>query len=167
VAVPDRPQRGGIDHTSPPARGGAQRRRRADVAVREEEAGERAALTQLVADLEQLTDRQRGALVMRELSGLTHAEIDAALALDPGAAKQTIFEARRSLGEFAKGRAMSCDDVCRAISDGGGRSLRGRGFAPICAIAAVVPPSRPPFRPVRSSSGRSRRRYPPPPPPSC
>jgi len=112
----------------------------------EEEAGERAALTQLVADLGQLTDRQRGALVMRELSGLTHAEIDAALALDPGGAKQTIFEARRSLGEFAEGRAMSCADVCRAISDGGGRSLRGRGIRAhlrdcggCAAFAAAIP----------------------------
>lgn len=112
----------------------------------EEEAGERAALAQLVSDLGQLTDRQRGALVMRELSGLTHAEIDAALALDPGGAKQTIFEARRSLGEFAEGRAMSCDDVCRAISDGGGRSLRGRGIRAhlrdcggCAAFAAAIP----------------------------
>ena len=86
-------------------------------------AGERARLAMLVADLQALTARQRGALVMRELCGLSHEDIEAALGLDRGGAKQTIFEARRSLAAFSDGRAMSCDEVCRAISDGNGRIL--------------------------------------------
>jgi RNA polymerase sigma factor (sigma-70 family) len=91
-----------------------------------EVAESRGRLELLIADLAELTERQRAALVMRELSGLSHAEIATALELDVSAAKQTIFEARRSLHEFAEGRAMVCDEVCRAISVGGGRSLRGR-----------------------------------------
>jgi RNA polymerase sigma factor (sigma-70 family) len=91
-----------------------------------EVAESRRRLELLIADLAELTERQRAALVMRELSGLSHAEIAAALNLDLSGAKQTIFEARRSLQEFAEGRAMVCDEVCRAISAGGGRSLRGR-----------------------------------------
>ena len=43
-----------------------------------------------------------------------------------GAAKQAIFEARRSLFEFAEGRAMACDEVRKTISDADGRSLRSR-----------------------------------------
>ncbi len=43
------------------------------------EAEARERLRQLVADLDQLPERQRGALVMRELSGLTYAEIATAL----------------------------------------------------------------------------------------
>jgi RNA polymerase sigma factor (sigma-70 family) len=91
-----------------------------------EVAAERGRLALLMADLAALTERQRAALVMRELGGLSHAEIAAALTIDESGAKQTIFEARCSLHEFAEGRAMICEEVCRAISIGGGRTLRSR-----------------------------------------
>lgn len=80
----------------------------------------------LVADLQCLAERQRAALVMRELSGLSIAEIAAALSTTPGAAKQAIFEARCALQEFEEGRAMECEAVRRAISDGDRRALRAR-----------------------------------------
>jgi hypothetical protein len=63
---------------------------------------------------------------MRELSGLSHEEIALALDTSVGAAKQAIYEARRSLFEFAEGRAMSCDEIRRTISDADGRLLRSR-----------------------------------------
>ena len=56
---------------------------------------QRARLRQLVADLRALPERQRGALVMRELSGLSHAEIATALGITAPQAKQAILEARR------------------------------------------------------------------------
>src|SRR5436305_7479529 len=65
-------------------------------------------LATLVADLQELGERQRGALVMRELSGLSHAEIAVVLGVSVGAAKQAIFEARRALLELAEGREMTC-----------------------------------------------------------
>ncbi|MGI8801065.1 MAG: RNA polymerase sigma factor, partial [Solirubrobacteraceae bacterium] len=86
----------------------------------------RARLGMLVADLHELPERQRAALVMRELSDLSHEEIAAALAITPSAAKQSIFEARRGLQDFGEGRAMPCEAVLRLISDGDGRALRGR-----------------------------------------
>jgi RNA polymerase sigma factor (sigma-70 family) len=92
----------------------------------EDQVAERAALSALLRDLRQLTDRQRSALVLRELSGLSHQEIAIALGTSVGAAKQTIFEARQSLFEFAEGRAMACDEIRRTISDADGRSLRSR-----------------------------------------
>ena len=49
------------------------------VAGADSEAEARERLRDLVADLDQLPERQRGALVMRELSGLTYAEIATAL----------------------------------------------------------------------------------------
>ncbi len=91
-----------------------------------EVADERARLALLVADLGELSERQRGALVMRELSGLSHEEIALAFGISVGSAKQTIFEARQSLAEFAQGRATACEDICRAISNGNGRVMRGR-----------------------------------------
>ena len=92
----------------------------------EEEVEERARLAVLVADLQELPDRQRGALVMRELSGLSHEEIAIALGTSVAAARQTICAARCSLLEFSEGRAMGCEEIRRAISDGDGRALRGR-----------------------------------------
>jgi RNA polymerase sigma factor (sigma-70 family) len=97
-----------------------------DLAGVEERADIRERMARLLADLMTLPDRQRSALVMRELNGLSHEEIALALQTTPAAAKQTVFEARRALADLDAGRAMSCDDVCRMISDGDGRRLRGR-----------------------------------------
>jgi RNA polymerase sigma factor (sigma-70 family) len=83
-------------------------------------------LMALVADLQALPERQRSALLMRELSGLPIREIAGVLSTSPGAAKQVLFEARRALHDFAEGRAMECELVRRAISDGDRRVLRGR-----------------------------------------
>jgi RNA polymerase sigma factor (sigma-70 family) len=92
----------------------------------EEQAGERARLALLLADLHELPVRQRSALVMRELSGLSHEEIAVALGGSVGAAKQTIFEARKSLLEFSEGRGMACDEIRKLVSDDDGRTLRSR-----------------------------------------
>ena len=48
----------------------------------------------LVSDLGALPERQRGAIVMRELSGLSFAEIAAALGTSEGGGKQLVYEAR-------------------------------------------------------------------------
>lgn len=112
------------------------RRRRGEVALTdvalpivpsaEDQAGDRARLSLLMGDLAALPERARSALVMRELSGLSHEDIAIALGTSPRAAKQAIFEARRALAECAEGRAMDCAEVCRAMSDGDRRVLRGR-----------------------------------------
>ena len=96
-----------------------------DVAARAEA---RAEIGQLLDDIRALPERQRGALVMRELGGLEYTEIAAALETSPAAAKQVIYEARRALFELAKGRDMDCDGVRRMLSDGDGRTARGRGL---------------------------------------
>ena len=83
-------------------------------------------LRQLVDDLGQLPDRQRGALVMRELSGLSFKEIAASLNCSAQAARQLVYETRLALQEMAEGREMECDRVRRAISERDGRVLRGR-----------------------------------------
>jgi RNA polymerase sigma factor (sigma-70 family) len=92
----------------------------------EDQAGERARLAVLLGDLAALPERARSALVMRELSGLSHEDIAIALQTTPGAAKQAIFEARHGLQECAEGRAMLCTEVCQVISEGDRRVLRGR-----------------------------------------
>ncbi len=80
----------------------------------------------LLGDLRELAESQRTALVLRELSGLSHEEIAEVLGVSPGAAKQTILEARRSLQEFAEGRSLDCPHVQELLSARDRRTLRGR-----------------------------------------
>jgi len=91
-----------------------------------EEATLRERLRRLMVDLDQLPERQRGALVMRELGGLDFDGIAAALGTSSAVARQTVYEARLGLREMEAGREMSCDAVAKAISDADGRVLRRR-----------------------------------------
>jgi RNA polymerase sigma factor (sigma-70 family) len=86
----------------------------------------RVRLAQLVDDLRGLPERQRGALVMRELSGLSYDEIALALGVSNEAARRAVFDARSALHEAVDGRATDCVNVRHCISDGDRRSLRGR-----------------------------------------
>jgi RNA polymerase sigma factor (sigma-70 family) len=91
-----------------------------------EEAAVRERLRRLIADLEELPERQRGTLVMRELAGLDFAEIGAALGTSAAVARQTLYEARLSLRQMDEGREMNCALVTKALSDGDGRVTRRR-----------------------------------------
>jgi RNA polymerase sigma factor (sigma-70 family) len=83
-------------------------------------------LRRLIVDLEDLPPRQRGALVMRELSGLSFEQIGAAFETSPAAARQAVYEARLALRRIGEGREMSCGQAMRALSDGDGRIGRRR-----------------------------------------
>jgi len=96
-----------------------------DVAERAEK---RQRLRTLLDDLDQLPERQRAALVMRELSGLDFAQIGAAFGSSPAVARQTLYEARLGLRQLEEGREMRCADVMRELSDHDGRVSRRRGI---------------------------------------
>ena len=91
-----------------------------------DKAESRQRLRRLISDLDELPERQRGALVMRELSGFDFAEIGASLGTSPAVARQTLYEARLSLRQMDEGRKMSCQMVTKALSDGDGRVTRRR-----------------------------------------
>lgn len=98
-----------------------------DIAVEggpQENAESRERLASLLTDLRELPERQSAALVMRELNGIDYAEIGAAFAISPAAAKQSVYNARVALAQFAEGRAMDCESSRQAISGRDGRSLR-------------------------------------------
>src|SRR4051794_40077246 len=92
----------------------------------EDRVAEREELRLLRADLADLPERQRAALVLRGLNGLSHGEIGLVLDLSPPAVKQALFDARTALFDARAGRALACEDVRRTVSDGDGRVLRGR-----------------------------------------
>ena len=114
---------------TPPADGGAAATTAARLGPTAEAAlEERDRLRQLVVDLRSLPERQSAALVMRELSGLSYAEIAAALSTSEAAARQTVYEGRIALRTREEGREMECETVRHAISDRDGRRLRGRAL---------------------------------------
>lgn len=63
------------------------------------EAEAREELRDLMSRLQALPEPQRAALIMRELEGLSHEEIAAALGVSGGAARQAIYRARATLRE--------------------------------------------------------------------
>jgi RNA polymerase sigma-70 factor (ECF subfamily) len=65
----------------------------------------------LLADLAALSERQRSAIALREIAGLSIDEIAATLATTPPKATSLIAEARRVLQERHAGRLLSCDAV--------------------------------------------------------
>ncbi len=66
-----------------------------------EEAERREELADLIERLRALPEPQRAAIVMRELEGLSHEEIAAALGLSDGGARQAIYRARQALRDGA------------------------------------------------------------------
>jgi RNA polymerase sigma factor (sigma-70 family) len=91
------------------------------------EAEAREELRELMARLQALPEPQRAALVMRELEGLSHEEIAAALGVSGGAARQAIFRARAALRD-GLGLLVPMP-VLRALAEHGGEAAVGAGVA--------------------------------------
>lgn len=90
--------------------------------------GRREGLERLVADLNALSERQRAAIVMRELSGMTHEEIAVALDTTPARSQALVADARQSLTVRRAGREIRCGEYRRAVDDRG-RVPRGHRLA--------------------------------------
>ena len=112
------------------------------------EAASRERLRQLSHDLGRLPERQREALVMREMGGLEYAEIASALAMSAPAARQAVYEGRTALLDLAAGRDMDCAAIQRTLSDDDRRAARGRklkahlGDCAVCTAFAGAMQSR-------------------------
>ncbi len=93
----------------------------------EEVAATRVRLAELLSDVQALPDRQREALVLRELDGLSHRAIADHLAISESAAQQAVLDARQSLQAFEAGRSLQCDSVQSWLSAHEHARLRTRG----------------------------------------
>jgi len=96
-----------------------------------EELERREELADLIVRLQALPEPQRAAIVMRELEGLGHDEIAAALGLTGGGARQAIYRARQALRDGA-GMLIPLP-LLQALLSGG-----GSGVAETAAGAAGV-----------------------------
>ena len=82
----------------------------------EELAAVRERLAELLADVRELSPRQREVLVARELGGRSYEQIAASMGTSVSAAQQLVLEARQSLRQFEAGRSLECRDVQAWIS---------------------------------------------------
>ena len=88
-----------------------------------------AALARLVADVQTLPGQQRSALLMRELQGLTYAELASALGVSIPAVKSLLLRARSGLIDAATARDAPCAEICDELLDASDRSVRISGRA--------------------------------------
>jgi RNA polymerase sigma factor (sigma-70 family) len=86
-------------------------------------------LRRLVSDLHRLPHQQRSALLMRELEGLSHAELSRALGVSVPAVKSLLVRARVALAEAGEARDTACGEIREAISSAHGRGVRSSSLA--------------------------------------
>jgi len=91
-----------------------------------EEVERREDLRELVADLGELPEPQRAALVLSELEALSHAQIAQVLDVAPAKVRALVFQARSSLISTREARETPCGQVRMQISTLRGPSLRRR-----------------------------------------
>jgi RNA polymerase sigma factor (sigma-70 family) len=86
-------------------------------------------LRSLVEDLRRLPEQQRSALLMRELQGMSHAELAVALELSVPAVKAVLVRARRGLVDAAAARDAACESIREQLDDAFERGVRASGLA--------------------------------------
>ena len=115
-----------------------------------EEAQRRDDLRQLVVDVGQLPEQQRSALLMREMDGMTYADLANALDVTVPAVKSLLVRARIGLVEAAEARDADCveiqADLLRAYDRGVKASGRARKHMRSCDGCTSLP-----HRPARDA----------------
>jgi RNA polymerase sigma factor (sigma-70 family) len=84
-------------------------------------------LRRLVQDVQRLPEQQRSALLMRELDGLTYAELADALDTSVPAVKSLLVRARVGLVEAEEARDAACADIRADLVRSYGRGVRTSG----------------------------------------
>jgi RNA polymerase sigma factor (sigma-70 family) len=84
-------------------------------------------LRDLVRDVQRLPEQQRSALLMRELDGLSYAELADALRTSVPAVKSLLVRARIGLVEAGAARETACTEIRAEIALAHGRGVRTSG----------------------------------------
>lgn len=93
------------------------------------EAERREDLQRLVADVGRLPDQQRSALLMREMDGMSYADLAAALETSVPAVKSLLVRARIGLVEAIEARDTDCADIRHDLAASYDRGVRASGRA--------------------------------------
>jgi hypothetical protein len=90
---------------------------------------QRDALRRLIADVQRLPDQQRSALLMRELGGMTYADVSGALGVSVPAVKSLLVRARVGLAQAHEARDTSCARIREDLIESHDRGVRTSGLA--------------------------------------
>jgi RNA polymerase sigma factor (sigma-70 family) len=93
------------------------------------EADQRESLRRLIADVRRLPDQQRSALLMRELGGMSYADLSAALGVTVPAVKSLLVRARLALGQALEARDTACSEIREELIVSHDRGLRPNATA--------------------------------------
>src|ERR671918_729878 len=80
-----------------------------------EQVEHRAELRELLADVRELPEEQRAALLLAEAAGLSHAEVAEVLGCETGSVKGLVFRARSALIEMRSARDTSCVEILEQL----------------------------------------------------
>lgn len=86
-------------------------------------------LRQLIADVRRLPEQQRSALLMREMDGLSYAELADALGVTLQAVKSLLVRARIGLVEAIEARDTACVEIRLDLAAAFDRGVRASGLA--------------------------------------
>jgi RNA polymerase sigma factor (sigma-70 family) len=94
-----------------------------------DEAQRREDLKRLVVDVGRLPDQQRSALLMREIDGLSYADLASALEVTVPAVKSLLVRARVGLVEAQESRDADCAEIRRDLMAAYDRGVKASGRA--------------------------------------
>ena len=94
-----------------------------------DEADRRESLRRLIADVRRLPEQQRSALLMRELGGMSYADMAGALGVTVPAVKSLLVRARLALGQALEARDTACSDIREELIVSHDRGLRPNATA--------------------------------------
>ncbi len=90
-------------------------------------AEQRESLRRLVVDVRRLPGQQRSALLMRELAGMTYAEVAGALGVSIPAVKSLLVRARVGLAQSIEARDTACSEIREELMAAHDRGVRPGG----------------------------------------
>jgi RNA polymerase sigma factor (sigma-70 family) len=93
------------------------------------QADQRESLRRLIADVRRLPDQQRSALLMRELGGMSYADLAAALGVTVPAVKSLLVRARLALAQALEARDTACSEIHEELIVSHDRGLRPNATA--------------------------------------
>jgi RNA polymerase sigma factor (sigma-70 family) len=88
------------------------------------EADRRESLRRLIVDVRRLPDQQRSALLMREMGGMSYAELAATLGTSVPAVKSLLVRARIALVQAATARDTACSEIKEELVGAHDRGVR-------------------------------------------
>ena len=97
---------------------------RISVAGLSEEVQQRADLQELLADMQELPEDQRAALILSELGDLSHSDIADVIGCEAAKVKSLVFQARSGLIERREARETPCEEIREQLATLRGGSLR-------------------------------------------